>query len=409
MAVLQKIRVKFGLAISIIIALALLSFIIDPSTLESALSSMSSKYDVGVINGKAVSYTDFQAEVENFSTISELVTGSSAHSEQQQEQIRNSAWQSLVDKYLFIKNAKAAGINVGEAEMVALTTGDMVSPILANNYAFADENGEFNPDAVVDFVQNIDADETGRLKAYWNYIQNTIYTQQFYTKYGSIFASSDIQNPLMLQKAIEGNNNTANVDFVMVPLGFTTDTTISVTSSEIKKYYSGHKDSYKQKASRDVEYVVYEVIPSEDDVTAVSESMTEVYDEFANASNMKSFLLKNSERSLSDYWYREGELATVNSDVDAFVTASKTGAVSPIIKDGNTFYAVKVLDTEMIPDSAYVKHILLQGDDAAKADSLLGVVKKAPATFSEVAALYSADKGSAADGQIGNIGWMTQT
>ena len=47
MAVLQNIRVKFGLVISIIIALALLSFIIDPTTLSTALQSMSSKYDVG--------------------------------------------------------------------------------------------------------------------------------------------------------------------------------------------------------------------------------------------------------------------------------------------------------------------------------------------------------------------------
>ena len=51
MALLEKIRVKFGLVISIIIALALLSFIIDPSTLESALNSMSSKYDVGKVAG----------------------------------------------------------------------------------------------------------------------------------------------------------------------------------------------------------------------------------------------------------------------------------------------------------------------------------------------------------------------
>ena len=43
MAVLEKIRVKFGLVISIIIALALLSFIIDPNTLGSAINSMSSK------------------------------------------------------------------------------------------------------------------------------------------------------------------------------------------------------------------------------------------------------------------------------------------------------------------------------------------------------------------------------
>ena len=58
MAVLEKIRVKFGLAVSIIIALALLSFIIDPGTLETAMNSMSSKYDVGKIAGKSISYTD---------------------------------------------------------------------------------------------------------------------------------------------------------------------------------------------------------------------------------------------------------------------------------------------------------------------------------------------------------------
>ena len=76
MAVLQNIRVKFGVVISIIIALALLSFIIDPTTLESALSSMSSKYDVGQINGKSISYTDFQEEVEKFSTVSEIMSTS---------------------------------------------------------------------------------------------------------------------------------------------------------------------------------------------------------------------------------------------------------------------------------------------------------------------------------------------
>ena len=64
MAVLEKIRVKFGVAITVIIALALLSFIIDPNTLQSVSASMSSKYDVGEINGKSVSYQDFQKDIE---------------------------------------------------------------------------------------------------------------------------------------------------------------------------------------------------------------------------------------------------------------------------------------------------------------------------------------------------------
>ena len=78
MAVLEKLRVKFGMAVSIIIALGLLSFIIDPNELISAFNGMSSKYDVGEINGKSVSYNDFQEDVQRFSTINEFMTGSSA-------------------------------------------------------------------------------------------------------------------------------------------------------------------------------------------------------------------------------------------------------------------------------------------------------------------------------------------
>ena len=54
MAVLETIRVKLGVLITVLIAVALLSFIIDPSTLQSVSSSMSSKYDVGEIDGKSI-------------------------------------------------------------------------------------------------------------------------------------------------------------------------------------------------------------------------------------------------------------------------------------------------------------------------------------------------------------------
>ena len=59
MAILETIRVKFGIVITVLIAVALLSFIIDPSTLQSVTASMSSKYDVGEINGKSVYEIDF--------------------------------------------------------------------------------------------------------------------------------------------------------------------------------------------------------------------------------------------------------------------------------------------------------------------------------------------------------------
>ncbi len=406
MAVLEKIRVKFGLAISIIIALALLSFIIDPSTLESALNSMSSKYDVGQIAGKNISYSDFQSDVDRFTTINELL--GAGRDEESQKQIRNAAWQELIDKYLFVKNAKEAGVTVGEDEMLSLMSGEYVSPALAQNPVFMDENGTFSPDRLKAFIQNVDADDSGQLRTYWNYVQNTVHNQQYYAKYGALFTASGSENALQLAQAVQEGNTTADVDYCMVfyPMS-QNDSTITVSDDEVRAYYKAHKDFFKQKANREIEYVVFEVIPSSDDIAAASTAMDEAFDEFATTDNMRAFLLKNSERGLDNYWYKAGELATVNAELDEQIFGGNK--LTQIITDGNSFFAGREMASKMMPDSAFVKHILLQGENAAQvADSLVNVLKKG-GNFANLAAAYSADQGSAADGELGSIGWMTQT
>ena len=411
MAVLQTLRTKFGLAISIIVALGLLSFIIDPGQIQSAVQSMSSKYDVGKINGKSISYTDYQEEVDRFTTLNEITTGQSANSEEERAEIRDAAWQFLVDKFLFVKQAKAAGITVGEDEMIDLTTGANPSPILSQNALFQDETGNFSPDQLVDFVRAIGAEKSSTADTYrlfWNYLQNTVYTQQFYQKYGALFAASSYQNPLMLRRAISENNETVDVDFVMVPFIYANDTSIVVSDKEIKDYYESHKNFFKQSENRDMEYVVFEVVPSEADILAVSEKMDELQGEFDATDNVRNFLLRNSERSLSNRWYKKGELSSLNADMDEFVFSGNEG-VSPVFSTGESFFAAKVMETSMVPDSALVKHILLAGDDAAQvADSLVKVASMPGANFSNLVAGYSVDQNSAYDGELGTIGWLTQ-
>ena len=372
MAVLETIRVKLGILITVLIAVALLSFIIDPSTLQSVSSSMSSKYDVGEIDGKSISYTDFQADIDKFTAINEIMTGSSVQNEEMQTSIRDAAWQSLVDKYLFIKNAKAAGLNVGEEEMVDIISGVIESPVFTQNPAFCDENGVFSPALVSDFVSYISTDETGRLQLYWDYLVESAMTQQFYDKYYSLFTLSNVANPLMVTNEIEANNNTFDVEFVMVPFGLVEDTTIVVSSDEIKKYYADHKKFFKQQASRDIEYVVYEVVPSAEDVAAANEELVKVYDEFATAENMKSFLLANSDRQFDNRWYRPGELNTVASVVNDFAFGDKSKGVSEVLSNGNTFYAVRVMEEAMVPDSVFVKYVPSASENV---DSLLNLAE----------------------------------
>ena len=365
MAVLETIRVKFGILITVLIAVALLSFIIDPGTLQSVSSSLSSKYDVGEIDGKSISYNDFQAEVEKITSISEM-NGNPVQGDEALAQVRQQAWKQFIDEYLFIPAAEAAGFSVSEEEMYQMLTGQIFSNVLMQVF-----QGNLNKEVLVQIEADVAADETGRMKLFWDNILAAVKTDQFYTKYQSLLAKSSFNNSLATAEQLKDNNNSFDVDFVVVPFGFAKDTTIVVSDKEIKDYYKAHKDNYKQIASRDIEYVVIDVLPSADDVAATNNAVAAVYDEFKTTQNMKSFLLSKSDRAFDNRWYKEGELTSVSKEVNDYVFG-KNATVSEIFQNGNTFQAVRVMETAMVPDSVYVKFVQAGVESA---DSLLNAAE----------------------------------
>ena len=404
MAVLEKLR-GWGIILSILVALPLLLFIIDPSQIIQTVQSVSSKYDVGKIAGKSISYSDFQQAVEQYSRISEQLSGNSASSEQQQQQIRNAVWQNFVDQNLFIKNAQAAGLNVGKDELLDLTNGEHVSPVIAS--VFVDQNGNFSDAQLRAFLENVaDGDENAR--AIWNYLQQAVITSQYYNKYNSLFTGSNIQNAIQVNRSIADNNTTADVDFVMSPFSFATDSTVVVSDSEIKDYYNNHKDFFKQVATRDIEYAVFQVVPSAEDIAATNNDFVKQYDEFAVTDNVRSFLQRNSDVQWSDRWYKAGDLKSVNTELDTFVSENAEG-VSPVYTSGNTFYAGRIMASATMPETVTVRHMMFQSnaDGQHLADSLLGVLKQG-GDFAALAQEHSLDRGSNADGEFGKIGQISQ-
>ena len=404
MAVLEKLR-GWGIVLSILVALPLLLFIIDPSQIIQTVQSVSSKYDVGKINGKSVSYTDFQQQVDKYSRINEMLTGSSSTSEQQQKQVRDAVWQRLIDENLFIKNANAAGINVGKAELKDLINGENISPVVAS--LFTDASGNFSAESLTNFLQSVeDGDENS--KVIWNYLQEAVITNQYYNKYNTLFANSNIENAIQVNRTIADNNTTADVDFVMVPFTYAVDTTVVVSDKEISEFYNNHKRFFEQKASRDIEYVVFEVVPSAADIEAANNDFVKLYDEFASTENVRSFLQRNSDVQWSDRWYKEGDLRSVNADLDKFVAENNEGT-SPVISANNVFYAGRIMGTASMPESVTIRHMMFQSNEDGQhlADSLLNELKKG-ANFTALAQQYSQDRGSEADGEFGKIGEISQ-
>ncbi|MCQ2186014.1 MAG: SurA N-terminal domain-containing protein [Bacteroidales bacterium] len=382
MAVLQSLRSKVvGGIITFLIAGSLLSFIVDFNSLSSAINSTSSKYAVGKIDGKKVPYKDFQEQVEYQTSIAEIV-GGTVSTDEQHKQIRDAAWQYFIDQNLFLKNASKAGIEVGKEEL---------AEILGQQQDF------------VNLVQNAGSDQTGNLRRYIDYVQNNTYRQRFYAKYGSLFSSALICNDLELKDLMDGNNTSSTAQVVQVPFPYQLDSTINVSSSEIKKYYKEHKEQYKQVANREIEYALFEVTPSSDDIAAANQALLDVYDEFATTSNVKAFLMRNSDRSYSTYYYKAGELATVNKDLDAFVFGNNAG-VSPVYTSGDEFYAVKVLDSKNLPDNVKVSHILGSEEEI---DKLFAEMGASAVKFNN--ALESFAVAPQEGIQAGEIGLMSQS
>ena len=404
MAVLEKIRVKFGILITVLISVALLSFIIDPSTLETTIRFFSSKYDVGKIDGNKISYQDFQGRLDYYTNIYNLTTGNQAVNEEAMENLKETAWQSMISEMYIIPRMEDAGIRVGEEELLDMTQGKEISPVIAQDPLFRDATGAFSREQLLDFVHAVSTDESGNLSMYWNFLQENMTNQQYFTKYTSLISQSNVITPVELRRAVEENNTTSDVKFVMVPFGFQNDTTIKVTDKEIQDYYNAHKENYKQKASRDVEFVAFEVNPSAQDVQVAKERIEKLYDEFAASTNLKNFIARNSDRAIENYYYKAGEFKEFEG-VDEFLF-SRNPSVLPVAQKGNTFYAVRVNDVKEMAESVKVHHILLPAGEDEKADSLITVLKKG-GNFDELVAEYSLDN-NVNYATPGEIGTMTQ-
>lgn len=388
MAVLEKIRVKFGILISILIAVALLSFILDPQTLSSASRMFSSDNQVGKMDGKSVSYQDFYEEYDKYTKLAEML-GQGANSEEAQSQLRDAAWQSIFDQQVFIPQAEKAGIFVSDAEMYDLTQGSQVSPVLAQQQPFLNENGTFSREAFVNFVQSIDADETGASAQYYNFLEDEVYRTQLYTKYGSLISGSALQSDLEKSRLVEEGNTTADIDYILVSTGFVPDTSKNVSGEQIKKYYNEHKHLLKQPASRDIEYVMWEVVPSAEDVSATREEFDALYEQFKTAENLRNFVTLNSDSKFNSYYFTLSQIEGVPEFVD--LVEGKVSGVSEVHVEENSFMAARIVDTKVMPDSLHLFYAVYPLAEAAKADSLAGVAKKSGMTS-----------------EFKEIGWFTQ-
>ncbi len=403
MATLERIRKKGGVLVAFVIGLALFAFILTDFFKKSG-NQKPEGIEVGVVNSTTITYADYQNEFNQAEEFTKLRTRQNSVDENTQYQLREQAWTQLVSNIILGEKYENTGIDVTDAEVIDMATGKNVHPIIRQMFSNP-QTGQFDQTMVVNFLRN--RKSSAESEFFWNYIKKIMVTQKLQTKYNTLFKQGFYPTKSQIESEVKSSQRSVDFDFIAVPFSSIPDSTLNISQSAIEEYYNKHKDNFKQDEERTVEYVSFDVNPSEEDKELAEKWVEDLKDEFsASKTDAAQFVNMNSDIPYADKNLKADELRIAIKD---FVTNAKEGDVYGPYLDDNTYKISRVVSIKQMPDSVRARHILLQEKTQAEAnhvaDSLIALIDKG-ADFADLARKYSADKNSAING--GDLNWFKE-
>ncbi|MEZ5011139.1 MAG: hypothetical protein R2744_05825 [Bacteroidales bacterium] len=117
---------------------------------------------------------------------------------------------------------------------------------------------------LVNFLKTTEYDP--QAKAYWLFFEDEIVSSKTKEKLNNLISKGLFVTSKQVEYEKSLNSQVVDFSFVMKSYASLADSAVTITTQEVEKYYNNHREEFKQAASRDLEYVEFEVLPSEDDV-----------------------------------------------------------------------------------------------------------------------------------------------
>ena len=406
MATLQTIRNRGGLLISIVIGLALLAFIVGDALSSGSRLLSGDRNEVGEIGGKSISIMDYQNEVAKNEETVKIMNRTSALTDEQQTMVRENTWNNMIQEELMNREYEATGIDVSGDELYDMMLGDNIHP--AVRQALADpQTGELNLDRARIVIKSLmETPGNAPEKIYWLNLEDEISTSRKMLKYNNLLAKSLFVTDEQAKETAESSATTSDISYIVKNYSTIDDSTITVSSSEIKDYYNKNQKRFEQPESRRIVYVNFDIAPSADDYNETEKVVADMVSEFTEITDPLEFVNLSSDKKADRNFYSKAEIT--NDSLANFLFSGKGGVFGPYLED-NAYKITRVASEKMLPDSVRARHILIQENDYNQAltlaDSLAGLLKKG-ADFESLAKTYSKDQGSAING--GDLGWFNQ-
>lgn len=414
MSVIQSIRDKYAKISVVAIAFALLGFIMmDAFSGKSNLFGGNST-TIGSVNGTDIDYINFEQKVKQ----QEEYQRSQGYpsNDGSRQQLLETTWDQEVNQILLKSEFEELGLTVGKNELTDMLFGK--NPPQDLKQRFTDPaTGVYNAVQAQQLINQIKNSKNLAEKAQLNQYLAGLEFNRMMEKYSSLIANSIHFPKWFFEKQNADNSLIANISYVAVPYASITDSSIKVTDAEIKDYISKHKEEYKQKENRSIAYVLFDAAATAADSIQIKNQLTGLKEEFASTTDANNFLNKyGSTMKFNDGFTGKTQMQTANQQMnmsykDSIFNLQKNEVFGPYV-DGNSFAMAKLLDVKTLPDSAKVRHILIQTTDpqagtvllddstaAKRADSINTALKNG-ANFESLVTQYSNDQGSINNGGV---------
>jgi peptidyl-prolyl cis-trans isomerase D len=407
MSALQFLRERAGVLVAGVIGLSLFIFVVSDFFGRGRGQRLQQKryYELGQINGERVSYQDYEQRIQNLQEIYKL-SGTPTIDEATLENIREQTWQEMIREKILDVQYKDLGIGVTNEEVDELVLGNDPHPIVRQ--LFTDrKTGQFNRSLLVNFLKSTEVDETA--KKYWLFFENQIVSNRLNVKYNNLIAKglyvtskqAEFENNLIL--------NTVDFSFILKNYANVPDSSVSVLESDIQDYYSRHKESYKKTAQRDIEYVTFDIAPSEDDLLQAQQWINKTKIEFSASTDPVQFINSTSDTRHPGFFT---PLSGIPDTLKDFVKKEDMKDVFGPYQENGSYKLARLLNVADRPDSVHARHILISPKQnftleqvKQKADSLVNLIKSGK-PFAAIATANSDDQGSAQVG--GDLGWFKE-
>ena len=412
MATLGNIRNRSGLLLAVI-GIAMLAFILGD--LMQSTNSVGSKniIYVGEVLGEDVLRQKFEERVDQGIKNWKEQSSSEAILDQTTiSQIRDQVWNQYVKDLIMENEYEKLGIDVSDDEFFELVQGVNVHPEISKIPSFQNpESGEFERRRVLAYLKQIDEDPTGESRTRWVEFQRYLIGIMKTAKYNSLVGKAMYTTNEEAKFDFRSSTQNITFNYISIPFSSINDTDITVTDNELRNYYSDHKLEYQQESSKDVDFVVYNVIPSEEDDNNTKKEISSLISDFKIYEDYELMARRNSDNTNSKFVYAtKDELK--DSNFDELFDAEKGKVIGPYLFSPGVYRIAKLAELEYRPDSVEARHILIRPTQNISLDSVKKQINSLKLSiengddFGLIAQQKSEDQGSAIKG--GDLGWFSE-